>query len=626
MVDAVSIPDFAAQLAALVRNTELTEEQLAAELATLWGTTENIVLLFQQMQAVIDVKSTILTSLQAAMNLKGAVASVSALPADAADRDAYQLVSVADPADGHLFVRIAGSWTDTGPYRGPKGRSAYEVAVANGYTGSELEFAQDPINKAVLAATAAEEADAVRAATDEVRVATDLARAETLAAKAEAETVVAGAATILAAVPVAEGARDTALLAQSGAEAARADVEDVRNVVGRTLETATGYLRLEGDALGNLVSGLRENGVSHLLELEVGGTLTSSPAGLARTGDGPLRVYGPAGFQPAPGVTITSKDLTGTPWADAREVDCDAVGWVIRVVYSDGRIVSTETPGESSTASIEQLWVTMTPNSNNPPPNGGSTLTGLDKFEAPAPWAYCVITGNDGRSPGSSTFYSGLLLLSPDYRVKLRELQFGPTGGTDFPGIQSIQWVAIDTTDWTVWFCDKTNKKARHIALTNTAPYYTKLTDEITAPVSPNTGLQITLNCGCYYPPADALMLMNEGRAELLLVSCADGSVLRTWQNNGLRADFDQMNYDPSSGYCAFSYGANGADGKVAIWDPEGNGGAGALLHTFTVPLQAIEGVWMRLAEGRLEAVMDGSFHDNAKPPLALAWGFKVTL
>jgi hypothetical protein len=180
MSDAVSIPDFAAQLAELVRNTELTTEELAAELATLWGTTENIVLLFQQMQAVIAIRSDILSAFQAALGLKGTVASVSALPAVAAERDAYKIENVLDAKDGHLYVRVAGAWTDLGRLTGSVGRSAYEVAVANGYEGTEEEYAQDPINKAVLAATAADDANLVRIATDEVRE-------ETLAAKAAAE-------------------------------------------------------------------------------------------------------------------------------------------------------------------------------------------------------------------------------------------------------------------------------------------------------------------------------------------------------------------------------------------------------------------------------------------------------
>ena len=453
-----------------------------------------------------------------------------------------------------------------------------------------------------------------------------VATAEVVAATAAALDVVEAGASILAAKDEAVDSASAADAHRVSAQAARDDIQDVKAIVGYATSTQTGYVRVDLDPLGNVAAGLKANGVSHFAEVEVGrGSLA---AGFSRDGDGPLVVNAPTGFRPAPGVTVTTRDLTGTEWEGAVELHCDPSGWVVRAVYADGRTYSTETGGAPA-SSIGLGTITALPNSNNPPPNGGFTCTGLDKFPASAQFAFCPIVGNDGRSPGSSTFYSGLLLLTPDYRVRVREYQFGPGGGVDFAGLQSVQFVCVDTSDNTVWFCDKTNKKARHIALTDAAPYYTKLTDEITAPVSPLTGAQMTLNCGAYYPPSDALMLMNEGQAELVLSSCADGSILRSWTNGGLRPDFDQMCFDPTSGLCAFTYGGNGSNGKIAIWDPEGNGGAGELVHTFSVEMQAIEGVWMRLGpalSGPADSLMDGSFHTDAKPPLALAMNFNITI
>lgn len=121
---ALGIADFTAQLAALQAQAiagTITEEQLADGLRDLWTASENIPALFDQMQQVIDVKATILTALQAALDLRGTVSNVSALPAEADDGASYQLINPADPLDGVLFRRVAGEWVNIGRLRGEPG-------------------------------------------------------------------------------------------------------------------------------------------------------------------------------------------------------------------------------------------------------------------------------------------------------------------------------------------------------------------------------------------------------------------------------------------------------------------------------------------------------------------------
>ncbi len=148
------------ELARQYKVGEIDEAGYASGLEALMVEANSIVpVLGEKIDAQLAIKADILTSLQAALNYKGEVPSISALPDDAEDGESYQLVDAAAPNDGHLYRRVAGAWVDTGPFRGSVGRSAYEVAVAHGFTGTEAEYAALPIDKAVLAETAAENAD-----------------------------------------------------------------------------------------------------------------------------------------------------------------------------------------------------------------------------------------------------------------------------------------------------------------------------------------------------------------------------------------------------------------------------------------------------------------------------------
>lgn len=142
---ALGIADFTAQLATLQAQFKagtITEAQLADGLRDLWTASENIPVLFDQMQQVIDVKATILTALQAALDLRGTVSNVSALPEDAEDGISYQLINAADPLDGVLFRRVAGEWANIGRLRGEPGLGlkGWQMITANrvAITGDRL--------------------------------------------------------------------------------------------------------------------------------------------------------------------------------------------------------------------------------------------------------------------------------------------------------------------------------------------------------------------------------------------------------------------------------------------------------------------------------------------------------
>ncbi|ATC26507.1 hypothetical protein [Caulobacter vibrioides] len=159
---ALGIPEFTTQLAALQAQFaagDLTQEALATALRALWEQYDSVLTLADNIQSLLAIKEAILDAYQAGIGLKGTVSAVSELPAAAAEGSAYKLVNVLDVADGHLFARISGAWVDLGLLTGPKGRSAYEVAVANGFEGTEEQYAALPLNKADLAQEKADLAD-----------------------------------------------------------------------------------------------------------------------------------------------------------------------------------------------------------------------------------------------------------------------------------------------------------------------------------------------------------------------------------------------------------------------------------------------------------------------------------
>jgi hypothetical protein len=230
------------ELARQYKAEEIDEAGYATGLAALWVEANSAVpALGEKIDAQLAIKADILTAWQAALNVKGQVAAVSGLPAEAEDRDAYQLVNPADPLDGHLFTRVAGVWTDIGPLGGERGASAFDVAVKVAEDAGQpppadeaafvQELRQPALDAAETATTAASNADAKATLANDKAALADakatlandkaaLADAKATLAQAKADYaqeqgdaaagVVAGAATILEAVPLAEAARDAA--------------------------------------------------------------------------------------------------------------------------------------------------------------------------------------------------------------------------------------------------------------------------------------------------------------------------------------------------------------------------------------------------------------------------------
>lgn len=419
-------------------------------------------------------------------------------------------------------------------------------------------------------------------------------------------------------------AAEIATDAANAAAASAASVEDLRDAVGDKRNLITTLLEVDIDSSGNVMRAFGPDGTQYFTQVIIGARLEGE--GLPQGGggmvgeEGALRFFG--SVKPGSRLIVEERELTGK-WADALEVDLDQFGFVMRAKWKDGQ---DELPSALSGPSIEQIEIISLPDSAYPNPNGGFTSTGASEIGSTGQFASCIIVGNDGRITESGTVYhSGVLILSPDMRKVVREFRYG---APEFiiPGIRSIQGVAWDESDDTTWVVDKRNGLGepgvlRHINMSGAL-----LNDAITAPISPTFGVRVELNGIARHPGLDALFVANEGQQELLLVSCADGSILRHWNGNGLAGAADHWSYDSETGLLAYTYGNNGSGGMVRIWDPEANGGAGGTVHTFG-PLdgiEAIEGIIMR--RGEITVVSDGAFHVAAKPPLALAGRYKFSL
>jgi hypothetical protein len=298
---ATQLADLQAQFIAGTLTLAAYKTALAAAIVSY----DSIGTLADQFREVRNLASDMLASISM-LNIRGLVTLVSDLPSDAADGDAYRIDNVIDPTtDGHVFARIDGVWVDLKQAAGPTGRSAYDIAVALGFVGTEadwLTYLQQPaidaaalaVEKAGLAntqagvaaaATAAADAkrietEAVRAATEVVRVATLTAKGATETATAAAQTVVDASATLLAAKDTAvtaattattkagqaSDARDAALAAQSNGTEALASLNFLlRGIAGPNIRM--------GDPVGNYIFDLSPDGLFARL---VGGSVTDA--------------------------------------------------------------------------------------------------------------------------------------------------------------------------------------------------------------------------------------------------------------------------------------------------------------------------------------------------------------
>jgi len=373
----------------------------------------------------------------------------------------------------------------------------------------------------------------------------------------------------------------------------KADKAEVAEVAGAVYATVPEYLDMDVDGLNQVARGLRSDGTSTMLAAEVGGLRIARLSDNQASIDGSVLWHGVA--------EEFALELTGQ-FEGAFYVEMDGIGIVRFAILADGtQYPPVDAPVQRSFVLSEQITLPNGAQGQNP--NGGWTSTGLD-IPSTGKWRGCPIIGNDGRvyegTQGgiTATFQCSLVCTSPDFRRILWEV---PCNTAAFPGIESIQGVAWDTSDDTIWFADKTNKTIRHVTVAGA-----KLLDEIV--------VSHTLNGIAYRPDMDAIYTPDEGTNTLRLVSCANGAVLRT--QTGIHPQADQLHYEEDRNRLWATVGSNGEDGRALVYDAD----TLVLLETYILSgSQAIEGIHYNPTSQVLTTVNDGAFHLASNPALALA-------
>lgn len=201
---------------------------------------------------------------------------------------------------------------------------------------------------------------------------------------------------------------------------------------------------------------------------------------------------------------------------------------------------------------------------------------------------------NHGKAqPSSPSYAPSLVHLSADFSTILGEILLAPI----YPGIESVQGIVYDKTRDTLWFADPAHSTIRHISSAG-------------VPQSGDIVLSFVPN-GLARDDADDALWINtldtEAAPDVLQKRrCSDGTLL---SNTTLAlADHDQLYYDDAHRQLFVSYGANGAVGKVGVYDAP----AGTLFSFGVFELSnadAIEGIVMQA--GILHVANDAYYHSG---------------
>lgn len=226
------------------------------------------------------------------------------------------------------------------------------------------------------------------------------------------------------------------------------------------------------------------------------------------------------------------------------------------------------------------ISTTALPDASGGDAGQGFTCTGLTRAPDGTWWA-----GNDGRDiNGDLTYAPSLVHLSADFATVLDEILLAPL----YPGIESVQGVAYDTSDDTLWFSDLAGDVVRHIQTDGTALD----TDDI-AFTAPN-GL-------AYDSGRDMLYVgTTSGVSRITMAGEEDAAYdagASTW---------DQLWYDATHDLIVVSWGSNGQNGGLVVLDLDND----RVVAEYDLPgSDAIEGI--HIDARRLVVLNDAYFHGS---------------
>ena len=193
---------------------------------------------------------------------------------------------------------------------------------------------------------------------------------------------------------------------------------------------------------------------------------------------------------------------------------------------------------------------------------------------------------NHGQGKGGDPYTPSLMNVSPDGVTSINEIELLPL----FPAIQSVQGVAVDTSDSTLWFVSKAENLLRHIT-------------------------KAGVDLGSFAVDTGANGLAYDGNDDTLLVLYDNGQVKRYNASNGTLsesvvtfdniADVDHLFLDETNNVLWVSHGASGDTGYVRAYSIDND----VLSDPICLPLSdAIEGICF--ANDALYVTSDGYFHN----------------
>lgn len=228
-------------------------------------------------------------------------------------------------------------------------------------------------------------------------------------------------------------------------------------------------------------------------------------------------------------------------------------------------------------------------------PGTGFTCTGLADDTAADAW----LCANDGRANDTDVTYTpSLLRVSRDGSTKINEIDLG----TLYPAMMSVQGVAVDTTDGTIWLASPNENLIRHVS---------------TSGVSIGSLAKTSPNGMCYDSRRDRLWYT--GPSSTLYRVAKDGTQEYSFSITRL-SSVDHLFYDAARDLIWITSGSNSNIGTVCSFNPS-NGLIGGTNYCLNNSL-AIEGVVVK--SGNIYVLNDAYFH-NVSPHQNLLQTYAVS-
>ncbi|MGN7438332.1 MAG: hypothetical protein ACTHOO_06760 [Alcanivorax sp.] len=213
----------------------------------------------------------------------------------------------------------------------------------------------------------------------------------------------------------------------------------------------------------------------------------------------------------------------------------------------------------------------------------GITCTGLAKDDA----ADSFWIANHGQATGSHPYTPSLMNVTKDGATEISEIELIPL----FPAMQSVQGLAVDTSDSTLWFVSTAESLVRHI---------TKAGASIGS-FSVDSGAN-----GLAYDSNDDSLLVLYSNRQIKRYSASTGVLIETVTTLSTLSNVDHLYLDTVKNIVWVSHGSSAKPGRVSAYSIDDD----VLSDPVRLPeSDAIEGIYL---DGEaLYVVSDGYFHNG---------------